>query len=127
MHTQFISITADNASNNLTMMEYLVAQLKCADPSGDYDKDHATIQCLAHVIHLAVMDLLGQKDVKEAPLNIAVDMDEWAAQDLGVEDPDGYGDKSDKDLWLIFNWDQADMVDMTENEVDMMKVMWKVS
>ncbi len=115
------------------MMEYLVAQLKCADPSGDYDKDHATIQCLAHVIHLAVMDLLvnikavGQKDVKEAPLNIAVDMDEWAAQDLGVEDPDGYGDKSDKDLWLIFNQDQANMVDTTENEVDMMKVMWKVS
>ncbi len=60
---------------------------------------------MAHVIHLAVMDLLGQKDVKEAPLDVAVNMDEQAVQDLGVEDPDGYGDKSDKDLWLIFNWD----------------------
>ena len=115
------------------MMECLVTRLKRTDPSGDYNKDHATIRCLAHVIHLAVMDLLvnikavGQKDVKEAHLDVAVDMDEQGAQDLGVEDPDGYGDKSDKDLWLIFNPDQADMVDATENEVDMMKVMWKVS
>src|SRR5258708_30286277 len=86
------------------MMEYLTG-----DPSGNFDKDQSTIQCLAHVIHLAVMDLLvhikamAKKEADNAPIEIAINMDEQAANNLGTKDPEAYAHKSDKDLWILFD------------------------
>src|SRR5258706_377230 len=68
---KFITITADNASNNRTMMASLATRLCCTDPVGDYDSDHSTICCLAHVIHLLVMDLLVNiKAVHSSPQRV---------------------------------------------------------
>ena len=52
-------MTADNASNNGTMMRRL-DQLLTADVGDDntFKASSSTIRCLAHIIHLAVMDLL---------------------------------------------------------------------
>ena len=117
------------------MMEYLTVHLKCRDPSGNFDKDRSTIWCLAHVIHLAVMDLLAhikamaKKEADNAPIEIAIDMDEQAANNLGNEDPEGYADKSDKDLWILFNEIGSQMINRSagEKKVDMVKMLWKVS
>ena len=81
------------------------------------------------------MDLLvnikamAQKEADEAPIDVVIDMDKKGAEDLGTNDPDGYGDKLDKDLWVLFERAEADMVDMSasKSNVDMVKVMWKVS
>ena len=75
---KFITITADNASNNRMMMASPATRLCCTDPVGDYDSDCSTIHCLAHVIHLSVMDLLvnikavAKWEVSDSPINVAV-------------------------------------------------------
>jgi len=112
------------------MMEYLTG-----DPSGNFDKDQSTIQCLAHVIHLAVIDLLvhikamAKKEADNAPIEIAINMDEQAANNLGTKDPEGYADKSDKDLWILFDEIGSQMIDRSagKKKVDMVKMLWKVS
>src|SRR5258708_13334591 len=91
------------------MMEHLTACLKRRDPSGNFDKDRSTIQCLAHVIHLAVMDLLvhikamAKKEANNAPIEITINMDEQAANNLGTEDPEAYAGKSTNYLLTLFD------------------------
>src|SRR5258705_6617674 len=66
----------------------------------------STIHCLAHVIHLSVMDLLvnikavAKWEVSNSPIDVAIDTDEQATEDLGVDDPNGISDKSDRDVWV---------------------------
>lgn len=66
---QFITVTADNASNNGTLLKTLTALVEdgrkrpdrdLTGGSDDYDVDpqRSMVRCLAHVIHLAVMAML---------------------------------------------------------------------
>lgn len=51
-------MTSDNASNNATLIQSLA---RCLQETGrilDIDAERATIRCLPHIIHLAVMALL---------------------------------------------------------------------
>lgn len=108
---QFISVTADNASNNATLLDSLIKNIKTArdaavarsddalaDKLDELDPGRSTIRCLAHVIHLAVMALLvsvdavGDEDV--APPDNETDkfelMTEGEAERIGV--PQGVED-----------------------------------
>lgn len=98
-------MTADNASNNGTMMRRL-DQLLTADSGKDntFKASSSTIRCLAHVIHLAVMDLLVAVKAVEKPngrggsdsevndetvafeCDLAADLDEEEAEKLGNDD-----------------------------------------
>jgi len=129
---KFITITADNASNNRMMMASLATRLHCTDPVGDYDSDHSTICCLAHVIHLLVMDLLvnikavAKWEASNSPIDVAINTDEQAAEDLGVNDPNGISDKSDRDVWVELECHTEGVDNDETGLVDMKKVIWKV-
>lgn len=71
---QLLTITADNASNNGTHISTIGRLIFTADPSLWWDNNRATIRCLPHVVHLAVMALLvGVKAVKsDTPIDPVV-------------------------------------------------------
>lgn len=68
---QFFTVTADNASNNGTLLASLVEKIEAARAAAgrnsnfeevekleELDPERAMIRCLAHIIHLAVMEIL---------------------------------------------------------------------
>lgn len=83
---QLLTITADNASNNGTLISTIGRLIFQADPSIWWDNDRATIRCLPHVVHLAVMALLvGVKAIKpDTPLDSAIidDLTTAEAEDI---------------------------------------------
>ena len=103
-------------------MAHLIDNLQRTHPENEYDKDRSTIRCLAHVIHLAVMELLVEvKVVKKSGIRTgeieqAVDMDTEAAESIAAED--GLGDMTDDDL---LNMQEG------EKDVDISAVVQKVS
>jgi hypothetical protein len=78
------------------------------------------------LVHIKAM---AKKEADNAPIEIVIDMDEQVANNLGTEDPEGYADKSDKDLWILFNEIGSQMIDRSagEKKVDMVKILWKAS
>jgi hypothetical protein len=104
---QFITVTADNASNNSTLLDNLINNIKVtrdaavtrsdhvlADKLNELDPERSMIRCLAHVIHLTVMALLVSLDaVSETDAMKAGDVDDFnlmtedEAERVGV--PDG--------------------------------------
>jgi hypothetical protein len=105
LYMQFISVTADNASNNATLLDSLIKNIKTArdaavarsddalaDKLDELDPGRSTIRCLAHVIHLAVMALLvsvdAVNDEDAAPPDDETDkfelMTEGEAERIGV-------------------------------------------
>ena len=60
-------MTADNASSNRTMISSLTRKLTNSANSGTIEPEQATIRCLAHIIHLAVMSLLAGVGVIPKP------------------------------------------------------------
>ncbi len=78
------------------------------------------------LVHIKAM---AKKEADNAPIEITINMDEQAANNLGTEDPEGYADKSNKDLWILFDQIGSQMIDRStgEKKVDMVKMLWKVS
>ena len=89
---KFLTVTCDNASNNNIMMVHLVNCSKQANPSVNLDSDQSHICCLAHVIHLAVMEILIQlkaikwSDVQVTEVDVVADLTEEEAESFKVEE-----------------------------------------
>lgn len=120
---QVITMTADNASNNATMMEKLETLFD--NDIIDFDATKSTIRCLAHVIHLAVMDLLVEvkavkkKDVREDEVDLPDDWSEDIAEGLGDDGELG-------DLGGLTDEDLLERQSKGEDEVDLSSVIQKV-
>ena len=57
-------ITSDNASNNDTFMKYL--EIFCKEENICFDAIDSHCRCMAHIINLAVQDILKQIKAGEA-------------------------------------------------------------
>src|SRR5258708_21324928 len=74
------------------MMVHLVNCSKQANPSVNLDSDQSHICCLAHVIHLAVMEILIQlkaikwRDVQVTEVDVVADLTEEEAESFKVEE-----------------------------------------
>ncbi len=74
------------------MMVHLVNCSKQANPSVNLDSDQSHICCLAHVIHLAVMEILIQlkaikwSDVQVTEVDVVADLTEEEAESFKVEE-----------------------------------------
>lgn len=83
-------MTADNASNNGTMMKRL-SQLwnRTASHPAGFDAQEATLRCLCHIIHLAIMQFLvvlgavKESEARDGELDLAMDLSEADAEKLG--------------------------------------------
>jgi hypothetical protein len=70
------------------MMDHLIRRLSKANPLSDLDKDRSTVHCLAHIIHLAAMEVLvhvhavRRESVKAGDVDVAVDLSEELAESL---------------------------------------------
>lgn len=100
-----MTITADNASNNATMTRALARKLESTGIITDIDPEKATIRCLAHVIHLAVMAMLVELGAisKDDADSVALDTNELAEDQLEIDGRDlDEADMSDEQLeWEI--------------------------
>lgn len=67
LEDKLVALVSDNVSSNGTLVRHLSTQLKQSSPNSRWDQDRGRIRCLAHIIHLAVMELL--KGVKAIPLS----------------------------------------------------------
>ena len=117
-------MTADNASNNGTLVQTLTTlinedRMVAAsslewDDSEEMDPERAIIRCLAHVIHLAVMDMLiVLKAVKKKDVRLTYNIDvmtEAEAEALG-----GGDDKVEKEA-----------MGLQEEDVDLSSAIQKV-
>ena len=104
-------MTADNASNNTAMMDKLEQLFE--DDLISFEVSNSMIQCLAHVIHLAVMALLiSVKVVKKNDVGNEIDFsEEW-------DEEVGYGGEPDNDDELLKN--------QSGNDVDLTSAIQKV-
>lgn len=97
---QFLSVTADNASNNDTMVEELATLIE------DFDGDASRTRCFLHIVNLVAKSLLKQFDVPKKKADAALDEAEKElmslAEDLEWEErvtvaENGLGDDASKD------------------------------
>lgn len=85
---QFVSLTADNASNNGTLVKSLTKFIHDANIEVDViDPKNVIIHCLAHVLHLCVMELMvalkslsKTKVEKNEATDLAVEINETVAE-----------------------------------------------
>ena len=108
-------MTADNASNNATMMDKLEQLFE--DDLISFEASNSTIRCLAHVIHLAVMALLiSVKAVKKNDVGDEINFsEEWveeAAEEVGYGGKFDVLGEPDNDDELLKN-QSGDDVDLT--------------
>ena len=74
------------------MMTHLIQCLEVADPTANLDSDCSTIWCLAHIIHLAAMEILvhlkvlKQADGRAMDVDLAVDLMQEEAEMLEPEE-----------------------------------------
>jgi len=127
---QFITVTADNMSNNTTLLDNIVKSIKTSqdtaiaksddalvDKLSELDPQRSMIHCLPHVIHLAVMALLDSLDaVSEKDAAPVGDVDEF---DLMTED-------EAERIGVPPGANNNVIVDDCNDEVDMSSVIAKV-
>ncbi len=61
-----------------------------------------------------------------SPIDVAINTDEQATEDLGVDDPNGISDKSNRDVWVELECHTEGVDNDETGLVDMKKVIWKV-
>ena len=72
-------------------MTHLIQCLEVADPTANLDSDCSTIWCLAHIIHLAAMEILvhlkavKQADVRAMGVDLAINLMQEEAEMLEPE------------------------------------------
>ncbi|KAF8705378.1 protein dimerization, partial [Rhizoctonia solani] len=66
---KILALVSDNASNNGTLIQYLSSSLRKSTPNSRWNGSGGHIQCLAHIIHLAVMSLLCRMKAVPASAN----------------------------------------------------------
>lgn len=87
-----VALVGDNASNNGTLIQHLLTQIKQVSSTSCWDGTKGYIRCLAHVIHLAVMALL--RGLCAVPASVKIEdfdfngssLTEEGAEDIVAED-----------------------------------------
>jgi hypothetical protein len=95
-------LTADNASNNGTLIQSLADHINNQDirdaTSNMVDPAQSMIRCLAHIIHLAVMDgLVALRAVQKADIQADDDLPDLVPMSLADAEENG-GDGPEKNM-----------------------------